>query len=168
MVNGKPGRPAVNRVSGRETGGQGQAEKKSAPGWASLEPGILRASFFCAGGFERAGTQTGMIATAMFVAQGGGAGGFGSLLIPLGLMFGIMYFLVIMPQQRQKKNAGNAFGGQTRRQGNHHVGDLWNGERNRRGYRDPEDRGPSENSHREGGDCAGGGNGRCDEVKRPE
>jgi preprotein translocase subunit YajC len=59
--------------------------------------------FFWAGRFERAGTQTGMIATAMYVAQGGGAGGFGSLLIPLGLMFGIMYFLVIMPQQRQRK-----------------------------------------------------------------
>jgi preprotein translocase subunit YajC len=59
--------------------------------------------FFWAVGFERAGTQTGMIATAMYVAQGGGAGGFGSLLIPLGLMFGIMYFLVIMPQQRQRK-----------------------------------------------------------------
>jgi preprotein translocase subunit YajC len=44
-----------------------------------------------------------MIAAAMYVAQGGGAGGFGSLLIPLGLMFGIMYFLVIMPQQRQRK-----------------------------------------------------------------
>ena len=30
-------------------------------------------------------------------------GGFGGFLIPLGLMFGIMYFLVILPQQRQRK-----------------------------------------------------------------
>jgi preprotein translocase subunit YajC len=32
-----------------------------------------------------------------------GAGGIGTFLIPLALMFGIMYFLVIMPQQRQRK-----------------------------------------------------------------
>ena len=44
-----------------------------------------------------------MIAAAMFVAQGGSAGGIGGFLIPLGLMFGIMYFLVIMPQQKQRK-----------------------------------------------------------------
>src|SRR5215467_720755 len=31
------------------------------------------------------------------------AGGFGTFLIPLALMFGIMYFMVIMPQQRQRK-----------------------------------------------------------------
>jgi len=30
-------------------------------------------------------------------------GGFGGLLIPLALMFGIMYFMVILPQQRQRK-----------------------------------------------------------------
>ena len=36
----------------------------------------------------------------IFQASGGGFGGF---LIPLGLMFAIMYFLVIMPQQRQRK-----------------------------------------------------------------
>ena len=35
--------------------------------------------------------------------QAGGAGGLGGFLIPLALMFGIMYFLVIMPQQRQRK-----------------------------------------------------------------
>ena len=46
----------------------------------------------------------------MYVAQGGGAGGFGSLLIPLGLMFGIMYFLVIMPQQRQRKKLQEMLG----------------------------------------------------------
>ena len=33
----------------------------------------------------------------------GGAAGLGGFLIPLALMFGIMYFLVIMPQQRQRK-----------------------------------------------------------------
>ncbi len=36
------------------------------------------------------------------IFQGSG-GGFGGFLIPLGLMFAIMYFLVIMPQQRQRK-----------------------------------------------------------------
>ncbi len=35
--------------------------------------------------------------------QASGGGGFGNLLIPLGLMFAIMYFMVIMPQQRQRK-----------------------------------------------------------------
>jgi preprotein translocase subunit YajC len=35
--------------------------------------------------------------------QATGGGGFGGFLIPLGLMFAIMYFLVIMPQQRQRK-----------------------------------------------------------------
>jgi len=35
--------------------------------------------------------------------QGGGAAGLGGFLIPLALMFGIMYFLVILPQSRQRK-----------------------------------------------------------------
>jgi len=35
--------------------------------------------------------------------QFGGAGGLGGFLLPLMLMFGIMYFLVILPQQRQRK-----------------------------------------------------------------
>jgi preprotein translocase subunit YajC len=43
-----------------------------------------------------------MIATIILQATGGGAG-FGGFLIPLALMFGIMYFMVIMPQQRQRK-----------------------------------------------------------------
>ncbi len=43
-----------------------------------------------------------MMAATIFQASGGGAG-FGGFLIPLGLMFAIMYFLVIMPQQRQRK-----------------------------------------------------------------
>src|SRR5580693_8915115 len=35
--------------------------------------------------------------------QASPASGFSSFLIPLGLMFAIMYFMVIMPQQRQRK-----------------------------------------------------------------
>ncbi|HEY2119748.1 MAG TPA: preprotein translocase subunit YajC [Candidatus Acidoferrum sp.] len=40
---------------------------------------------------------------AFIFLQAGGAAGLGGFLIPLALMFGIMYFLVIMPQQRQRK-----------------------------------------------------------------
>ncbi|SRR5712691_1220121 len=43
-----------------------------------------------------------MMAAMIFQASSGG-GGFGGFLIPLGLMFAIMYFVVIMPQQRQRK-----------------------------------------------------------------
>src|ERR1700738_1535294 len=43
-----------------------------------------------------------MTSAAFFLLQLGG-GGFGTFLIPLALMFGIMYFLVILPQQRQRK-----------------------------------------------------------------
>ena len=39
---------------------------------------------------------------ALLIWQAGG-GGLGTFLIPLMLMFGIMYFLVILPQQRQRK-----------------------------------------------------------------
>lgn len=35
--------------------------------------------------------------------QAGASSGFSSFLIPLMLMFGIMYFMVIMPQQKQRK-----------------------------------------------------------------
>jgi len=42
-----------------------------------------------------------MMATMILQASGGG--GFGGFLIPLGLMFAIMSFMVIMPQQRQRK-----------------------------------------------------------------
>jgi len=42
-----------------------------------------------------------MIAALFFQAGGTGIGG--SFLIPLVLMFGIMYLLVILPQQRQRK-----------------------------------------------------------------
>jgi len=41
--------------------------------------------------------------TATILLQAAGGGGFGGFLIPLGLMFAIMYFMVIMPQQRQRK-----------------------------------------------------------------
>jgi preprotein translocase subunit YajC len=40
--------------------------------------------------------------TAIFLQSPGGLG-FNSFLIPLALMFGIMYFMVILPQQRQRK-----------------------------------------------------------------
>src|SRR5580692_4080727 len=38
-----------------------------------------------------------------FLWQAGAGAGLSGFLIPLVLMFGIMYFLVIMPQQRQRK-----------------------------------------------------------------
>jgi preprotein translocase subunit YajC len=41
--------------------------------------------------------------TAAILLQTSGGSGFGGMLIPLGLMFAIMYFMVIMPQQRQRK-----------------------------------------------------------------
>src|SRR5467141_2073905 len=50
-----------------------------------------------------------MMATMIFQASGGGAG-FGGFLIPLGLMFAIMYFMVIMPQQRQRKKTQEMLG----------------------------------------------------------
>ena len=49
-----------------------------------------------------------MMAAMLFQATGGG--GFGGFLIPLGLMFAIMYFLVIMPQQRQRKTVQEMLG----------------------------------------------------------
>jgi preprotein translocase subunit YajC len=48
-----------------------------------------------------------MMAAILFQAAGGG---FGGLLIPLGLMFAIMYFMVIMPQQRQRKKMQEMLG----------------------------------------------------------
>ena len=41
--------------------------------------------------------------TLAILLQASGGLGFNSFLIPLALMFGIMYFMVIMPQQRQRK-----------------------------------------------------------------
>ena len=44
-----------------------------------------------------------MALASFLIWQGGGVAGLGGFLIPLMLMFGIMYFLVILPQQRQRK-----------------------------------------------------------------
>jgi preprotein translocase subunit YajC len=49
-----------------------------------------------------------MMSAMIFQASGGG--GFGGFLIPLGLMFAIMYFMVIMPQQRQRKKMQEMLG----------------------------------------------------------
>jgi len=48
-----------------------------------------------------------MTATIFFQASGGG---FGTFLIPLALMFVIMYLMVIMPQQRQRKKTQEMLG----------------------------------------------------------
>jgi preprotein translocase subunit YajC len=48
--------------------------------------------------------------TAAMIFQASGASGFGGFLIPLGLMFAIMYFMVIMPQQRQRKKTQEMLG----------------------------------------------------------
>jgi len=48
--------------------------------------------------------------TAAAILQASGGGGFGTFLIPLGLMFAIMYFMVIMPQQRQRKKTQEMLG----------------------------------------------------------
>ena len=47
---------------------------------------------------------------AAIVLQASGSSGFGGFLIPLGLMFAIMYFMVIMPQQRQRKKTQEMLG----------------------------------------------------------
>jgi len=44
------------------------------------------------------------------ILQASGGSGFGGFLIPLGLMFAIMYFMVIMPQQRQRKKTQEMLG----------------------------------------------------------
>ena len=51
-----------------------------------------------------------MIVTAILLLQTSGTGGFSGFLIPLGLMFAIMYFMVIMPQQRQRKRMQEMLG----------------------------------------------------------
>ena len=51
-----------------------------------------------------------MTSAAFLVWQAGGIGGLGGFLLPLMLMFGIMYFLVIMPQQRQRKKMQEMLG----------------------------------------------------------
>ncbi len=47
---------------------------------------------------------------AAMILQASGSSGFGGFLIPLGLMFAIMYFMVIMPQQRQRKKTQEMLG----------------------------------------------------------
>ena len=47
---------------------------------------------------------------AAMILQVSGSSGFGGFLIPLGLMFAIMYFMVIMPQQRQRKKTQEMLG----------------------------------------------------------
>ena len=47
---------------------------------------------------------------AVILLQATGSSGFGGFLIPLGLMFAIMYFMVIMPQQRQRKKTQEMLG----------------------------------------------------------
>jgi preprotein translocase subunit YajC len=44
-----------------------------------------------------------MTTAAILLQTPSSGGGFSTFLIPLALMFGIMYFMVIMPQQRQRK-----------------------------------------------------------------
>lgn len=41
--------------------------------------------------------------TTAAILQTSGGGGFTTFLVPLALMFGIMYLMVILPQQRQRK-----------------------------------------------------------------
>jgi len=45
----------------------------------------------------------GEIATGQAAEQGGGAGGIINMLLPFILIFGIFYFLVILPQKKQQK-----------------------------------------------------------------
>jgi preprotein translocase subunit YajC len=51
-----------------------------------------------------------LAALAWWQAGGGGISGLGGFLIPLVLMFGIMYFLVLLPQQRQRKKTQEMLG----------------------------------------------------------
>ena len=50
------------------------------------------------------------VAALLMLQAGGGIGSLGGFLLPLMLMFGIMYFLVIMPQQRQRKKVQEMLG----------------------------------------------------------
>jgi preprotein translocase subunit YajC len=51
-----------------------------------------------------------MASATLLLWQAGGFGGLGGFVLPLLLMFGIMYFLVIMPQQRQRKKTQEMLG----------------------------------------------------------
>lgn len=50
-----------------------------------------------------------MVLAAFLIWQGSSTG-LGAFLLPLLLMFGIMYFLVILPQQRQRKKTQEMLG----------------------------------------------------------
>ncbi len=51
-----------------------------------------------------------MTSATFLLWQAGGFGGLGGFILPLLLMFGIMYFLVILPQQRQRKKVQEMLG----------------------------------------------------------
>src|ERR1700731_1855519 len=59
--------------------------------------------FFARVGPKRKGSVAQIIIILATFFQTAPSSGFSSFLIPLGLMFAIMYFMVIMPQQRQRK-----------------------------------------------------------------
>ena len=51
-----------------------------------------------------------MASATLLLWQAGGVSGLGGFILPLLLMFGIMYFLVILPQQRQRKKVQEMLG----------------------------------------------------------
>jgi preprotein translocase subunit YajC len=51
-----------------------------------------------------------MASATLLLWQTGGVSGLGGFILPLLLMFGIMYFLVILPQQRQRKKVQEMLG----------------------------------------------------------
>ena len=51
-----------------------------------------------------------MASATLLLRQAGGVSGLGGFVLPLLLMFGIMYFLVILPQQRQRKKVQEMLG----------------------------------------------------------
>src|ERR1700722_9462953 len=63
----------------------------------------FRAKPRLAGKSKKKGSVAQIIMILATLFQASPASGFSSFLIPLGLMFAIMYFMVIMPQQRQRK-----------------------------------------------------------------
>jgi len=75
------------------------AKLQEAPGNGNSESGSRAMSFER----ERNTDKLERTMTAAILLQAPSGGGFGTFLVPLALMFGIMYFMVIMPQQRQRK-----------------------------------------------------------------
>jgi preprotein translocase subunit YajC len=99
--------PALGRLSGRESGGQGKRENFLLVASFTRPLVVWRLNalgYWMRHGLERVWQEaTKMVLESVLIWQGGGVAGLGGFLIPLMLMFGIMYFLVIMPQQRQRK-----------------------------------------------------------------